>query len=185
MRIKRTFAPTMREALLLVKREQGADAVILGNKKVPGGVEILSAIDFDEAALAGLASEASMPRAPAAATADAASDAWAGSLLGDGRREPTLGPVSATRRVTPPPRIEYDPPSIAPLAALSAARKKARSTPPAVAPTPPPPPPRASPPRRKNRRSRSPAKRRASRARRPRQGRPSTKSRSSCKTCAT
>ena len=38
MRIKRTFAPTMRDALQLVKQEQGADAVILGNKKVPGGV---------------------------------------------------------------------------------------------------------------------------------------------------
>lgn len=48
MRIKRTFAPTMREALSLVKQEQGPDAVILGNKKVPGGVEIISAIDYDE-----------------------------------------------------------------------------------------------------------------------------------------
>ena len=35
MKIKRTFAPTMREALSLVKQEQGADAVILGNKKYP------------------------------------------------------------------------------------------------------------------------------------------------------
>jgi len=47
MRIKRTYAATMREALAQVKQEQGPDAVILGNKKVPGGVEILSAIDFD------------------------------------------------------------------------------------------------------------------------------------------
>ncbi len=47
MRIKRTYAATMREALAMVKQEQGPDAVILGNKKVPGGVEILSAIDFD------------------------------------------------------------------------------------------------------------------------------------------
>ncbi|MCK4710729.1 MAG: hypothetical protein KAU21_19095, partial [Gammaproteobacteria bacterium] len=47
MRIKRTYAATMREALAQVKLEQGPDAVILGNKKVPGGVEILSAIDFD------------------------------------------------------------------------------------------------------------------------------------------
>jgi flagellar biosynthesis protein FlhF len=37
----------MREALAQVKLEQGADAVILGNKKVPGGVEIISAVDFD------------------------------------------------------------------------------------------------------------------------------------------
>ena len=55
MRIKRTFAPTMREALQLVKQEQGPDAVILGNKKVPGGVEILSAMDYDEVALANMA----------------------------------------------------------------------------------------------------------------------------------
>ncbi|MCP4078392.1 MAG: flagellar biosynthesis protein FlhF [Gammaproteobacteria bacterium] len=47
MRIKRTYAATMREALAQVKQEQGPDAVILGNKKVPGGVEILSAIDFE------------------------------------------------------------------------------------------------------------------------------------------
>lgn len=51
MRIKRTFAPTMREALALVKQDQGADAVILGNKKVAGGVEIISAIDYDEVAI--------------------------------------------------------------------------------------------------------------------------------------
>ncbi len=141
MRIKRTFAPTMREALLLVKQEQGADAVILGNKKVPGGVEILSAIDFDEAALAGLASEAPLVRAPAPAC-DAASDTWAASLLGDGRREPTLGSVNGTRRRPVPPRVEYDPPSVAPLAALSAARKKARAEARIAAPTPTPPPPR-------------------------------------------
>lgn len=49
MKIKRTFAPTMREALNIVKQEQGDDAVILGNNKVPGGVEIISAIDYDQA----------------------------------------------------------------------------------------------------------------------------------------
>lgn len=49
MKIKRTFAPTMREALNIVKKEQGDDAVILGNNKVPGGVEIISAIDYDQA----------------------------------------------------------------------------------------------------------------------------------------
>jgi len=104
MRIKRTFAPTMRDALQLVKQEQGADAVILGNKKVPGGVEILSAIDFDEAAIASMATNAAAPRrelpvapATAVAVADVASDAWVGSLLNDGRREPTLGPVAANR----------------------------------------------------------------------------------------
>jgi len=102
MRIKRTFAATMREALILVKQEQGPDAVILGNKKVPGGVEILSAVDYDEAAIASMASQAPAPRRElkpvanaAAASNDVASDAWVGSILDDGRKEPTLGPVAA------------------------------------------------------------------------------------------
>ena len=100
MRIKRTFAPTMREALSLVKREQGADAVILGNNKVPGGIEILSAIDFDTDLISRMASESPqrdlrrVPK-PNGISADIASDAWAGSMLHDGRKEPTLGPVAA------------------------------------------------------------------------------------------
>jgi len=61
MRIKRTYAATMREALAVVKKEQGADAVILGNKKVPGGVEILSAIDFDHQSVDAYARVPAMP----------------------------------------------------------------------------------------------------------------------------
>ena len=109
MRIKRTFAPTMREALQLVKQEQGPDAVILGNKKVPGGVEILSAMDYDELALANMAESAPAPQpsrppeAPVVNTAnDIASDAWLGSILNDGRKEPMLGPVDAGRRSAQP-----------------------------------------------------------------------------------
>ena len=101
MRIKRTFAPSMREALLLVKQDQGVDAVILGNKKVPGGVEILSAIDFDEEALSNAvsASKASQQLSqqlsqPITTSAEAASDAWPTAMLNDGRTEPTLGPVA-------------------------------------------------------------------------------------------
>ena len=101
MRIKRTFAPTMRDALQLVKQEQGGDAVILGNNKVPGGVEILSAIDYDEVAIASMATIGpASRRAPqaettsAAANTDVASDAWLGSILADGRKEPMLGPVA-------------------------------------------------------------------------------------------
>jgi flagellar biosynthesis protein FlhF len=51
----------MREALAQVKLEQGADAVILGNKKVPGGVEILSAIDFDHRQVDAYTGTPSMP----------------------------------------------------------------------------------------------------------------------------
>jgi len=63
MKIKRTFAPTMREALNIVKLEQGDDAVILGNNKVPGGVEIISAIDYDQAQInAELSAQAAIKR---------------------------------------------------------------------------------------------------------------------------
>ena len=48
MKIKRTFAPDIRQAIRKVRDEQGPDAVILGNRKVNGGVEIISALDYDE-----------------------------------------------------------------------------------------------------------------------------------------
>ncbi|MCL9774508.1 flagellar biosynthesis protein FlhF [Vibrio methylphosphonaticus] len=47
MKIKRFFARDMRQALLQVKEELGAEAVIMSNKKVAGGVEIVAAIDGD------------------------------------------------------------------------------------------------------------------------------------------
>ncbi|MEJ2764139.1 flagellar biosynthesis protein FlhF [Photobacterium sp. MCCC 1A19761] len=47
MKIKRFFAKDMRTALSEVKEELGADAVIMSNKKVTGGVEIVAAVDTD------------------------------------------------------------------------------------------------------------------------------------------
>ena len=48
MRIKRYFAEDMRQALRKVRDAQGPDAVILSTRKVQGGVEVVSAIDYDE-----------------------------------------------------------------------------------------------------------------------------------------
>lgn len=48
MKVKRTFAPDIRQAMRRVREEQGEDAVILGNRRVEGGVEIISAVDYDE-----------------------------------------------------------------------------------------------------------------------------------------
>jgi flagellar biosynthesis protein FlhF len=48
MKIKRYFAPDIRQAIRMVREEQGPDAVILSNRKVDGGVEIVAARDFDE-----------------------------------------------------------------------------------------------------------------------------------------
>ncbi|GEK10296.1 flagellar biosynthesis protein FlhF [Pseudoalteromonas sp. McH1-7] len=50
MKIKRFFAKDMRTALNEVKEELGADAVIMSNKKLADGVEIVAAIDNDRTA---------------------------------------------------------------------------------------------------------------------------------------
>ncbi|WP_153913897.1 flagellar biosynthesis protein FlhF [Shewanella sp. TC10] len=48
MKIKRFFAKDMRSALAQVKETLGSDAVIMSNKKVTGGIEIVAAVDYDE-----------------------------------------------------------------------------------------------------------------------------------------
>lgn len=48
MKIKRFFAKDMRAALAQVKETLGSDAVIMSNKKVNGGIEIVAAVDYDE-----------------------------------------------------------------------------------------------------------------------------------------
>ncbi|MEO2266888.1 flagellar biosynthesis protein FlhF [Pseudoalteromonas sp. YIC-656] len=50
MKIKRFFAKDMRTALKEVKDELGADAVIMSNKKLADGVEIVAAIDHERPA---------------------------------------------------------------------------------------------------------------------------------------
>ena len=47
MKVKRFFASDMRAAIRLVRESQGPDAVILSNRAVDGGIEIISALDFD------------------------------------------------------------------------------------------------------------------------------------------
>lgn len=49
MKIKRFLAPNMREALKAVRTEQGPDAVILSNRRVGDYIEIIAALDYDEA----------------------------------------------------------------------------------------------------------------------------------------
>lgn len=49
MKIKRFFAKDMRTALKEVKDELGIDAVIMSNKKLANGVEIVAAVDYEKA----------------------------------------------------------------------------------------------------------------------------------------
>ena len=58
MKIKRFFAPDMRQAIRQVREALGPDAVILSNKSVDGGVEIVAARDYDETVFFGADGEA-------------------------------------------------------------------------------------------------------------------------------
>jgi len=48
MKIKKYFASDMRQALEMARDEHGPDVVILSNRKVLGGVELIAAEDYDE-----------------------------------------------------------------------------------------------------------------------------------------
>jgi flagellar biosynthesis protein FlhF len=49
MKIKRFLAADMRQAMREVREEQGADAVILSTRRLDDGIEIIAAVDYDEA----------------------------------------------------------------------------------------------------------------------------------------
>lgn len=66
MKIKRIFAKDMRQAIRKVREELGADAVILSSRNVEGGVEVMSAIDYDERIIRAAADPEPAPSAFAA-----------------------------------------------------------------------------------------------------------------------
>ncbi|MHA6205516.1 flagellar biosynthesis protein FlhF [Dyella soli] len=73
MKIKRFVAADMRQAMREVREEQGPDAVILSTRRMEEGIEIIAAVDFDEALVreaarhgAPLQVEARTPAVPAA-----------------------------------------------------------------------------------------------------------------------
>lgn len=51
MKIKRFVAADMRSAMNLVRKEHGPDAVILSNRRIEEGVEIVAAANYDESAV--------------------------------------------------------------------------------------------------------------------------------------
>ena len=52
MKIKRYIAVNMRAALAQVRSEQGPDAVILSSRRTEEGIEVIAAVDYDEALFA-------------------------------------------------------------------------------------------------------------------------------------
>ncbi|ANB02802.1 flagellar biosynthesis protein FlhF [Ectothiorhodospira sp. BSL-9] len=66
MKIKRYFAPDMRQAIRQVRDSQGPDAVILSSRSVDGGIELIAAIDYDEDLVTEMADQADHGDAPRA-----------------------------------------------------------------------------------------------------------------------
>jgi len=103
MNIKRFHARDMRSAIRQVRQSMGPDAVILSNRKVDGGVELIAAMDYDESLLT----------AHAEAPAEEAVDP----------REEALKDIRYSRDIPePPPRFSATEPA-APAAASPAAGK--------------------------------------------------------------
>jgi flagellar biosynthesis protein FlhF len=61
MKIKRYFATDMRQAIQMVREAQGPDAVILSNRRVDGGIEIVAAMDYDEKMYRSLSGDGETP----------------------------------------------------------------------------------------------------------------------------
>lgn len=68
MKIKRYFAPDMRQAIRQVRDSQGPDAVILSSRSVDGGIELIAAIDYDEDLVTEMADQAGHEEDPRAAS---------------------------------------------------------------------------------------------------------------------
>ncbi|NND43794.1 MAG: flagellar biosynthesis protein FlhF [Xanthomonadales bacterium] len=81
MRIKRYQADNMRQALRLVREEQGADAVILSKHKTNDGIEVVAATDYD-ATLMGANGQGEQPALRDAAIRELELDAPSSSRAG-------------------------------------------------------------------------------------------------------
>lgn len=70
MKIKRFVAPDMRQAMREVREEQGPEAVILSTRRFEEGIEVIAAIDYDEALVREAARHGTPSTAPSPAAAD-------------------------------------------------------------------------------------------------------------------
>jgi flagellar biosynthesis protein FlhF len=76
MKIKRFVAASMREVLERVRLEQGPDAVIISNRRIDDGIELITAVDYDESLIEEALKRSrpsAAPAAPAAAAEEPAS----------------------------------------------------------------------------------------------------------------
>ncbi len=133
MKIKRFFAQDMRSALRLVREEQGPNAVILSNRRVEGGVEVVSATDYDESLV-----QQSLTAARRAAEAAAPATSEAPAPASPAQR--VVASVARQPQNPPLPADTLLPPQLAQIAAVARAEamnpRPPATVPQAVAPTP-------------------------------------------------
>lgn len=105
MNVKRYFAPTAREALRALKAELGADAIVLSNRAVDGGVEIL-ALPADAVGALRSVTRSSPPAPPPAAPAapSPAQAALRAPSSSDDDFHVSLSRYAAAQRPAPEPR---------------------------------------------------------------------------------
>ncbi|WP_424682530.1 flagellar biosynthesis protein FlhF [Frateuria sp. YIM B11624] len=93
MKIKRFVAPDMRQAMREVREEQGPDAVILSTRRLDEGIEIIAAVDYDEALVREAARHGAQPAEPPALPVHAA--------IPPPPREARVEPPAPANRPTP------------------------------------------------------------------------------------
>ncbi|WP_312315722.1 flagellar biosynthesis protein FlhF [Stenotrophomonas sp.] len=100
MKIKRFVAPDMRSAMNLVRKEHGPDAVILSNRRIEEGVEIVAAANYDEGAvqraLEAARKDVAPPSPPPAPRPRSAADAMIAAVTRRKTAAPAAEPVAAT-----------------------------------------------------------------------------------------
>src|ERR1700744_4155442 len=119
MKIKRYTAPSMRAALALVRSEQGPDAVILSSRRGDDGIEVIAAVDYDEALFADATRQRAASAAPAEVEAGgAAARAPRGPMISEARRAAAMS-VAAPAVKAPPPERPATPVRAAPTARVA------------------------------------------------------------------
>lgn len=104
MNVKRYFAATAREALRALKAELGADAIVLSNRAVEGGVEIL-ALPADAVGAVSTPPRREEPRAPVTTPIEDEDEDCRVSL-GSARPAAPARPATPEIRPFEPPRME-------------------------------------------------------------------------------
>ena len=108
MKIKRFVAKDMRQAMREVREEQGPDAVILSTRRLAEGIEVIAAIDYDEALIREATRHSVMPAqesdaVPAAVIPETASVEMAPIAAVAAAPRPVAPPVRPLAAVSPAP----------------------------------------------------------------------------------